>query len=268
MDLGIQRLLADDREILALTQNANAEASPQGSFVLCRPVGQEGTRTAAMFRVLSERLARAGCDVWRFDYHGTGDSPGEEVDQTLHGWCRDLLAVHAHAQAQARGPVRWFGMGLGANVALRAAPQALPAPQALVLWEPVLDGRRYARALCEGHRRELAREFDCRWEQLIAQGRAVEPALPGDVLGFDFGPQLSAELASIDHLPLAPALRRGIRVVCAVHDEDREALGSGIESVDLCIQCVQSRTDWMSSQAQGTAIVPPDAIQTLVDMLR
>lgn len=267
MEISIKRLNADNREILALHQAASTDAAHLGSYVLCRPIGQEGTRTVAMFRVLSERLARAGCDVWRFDYHGTGDSPGEEIDQTLQGWGQDLLAVHAQAAAQARGPVRWFGMGLGANVALRAATQASQSPRALVLWEPVLQGRRYVQALLEGHRRELAREFCYSWDQLLDQGRATEPTLPGDVLGFDYGQRLSTEIAELDGLPLAPALRRGVSIVCGVHGDERDALAASVSSPDLRIHLIQTRTDWMSSQAMGTAIVPPDAIQTLMDTL-
>ncbi len=267
MDISITRLNAGNREIVAIHQAPSADAPHRGSYVLCRPIGQEGTRTVAMFRVLSERLARAGCDVWRFDYHGTGDSPGEEADQTLHGWGQDLMALHAHAAAHARGPVRWFGMGLGANVALRAAVQAPNRPEQIVLWEPVLDGGRYAEALRQGHRRELVREFRVPWSQLRKQGRVKDPTLPGDVLGFDYGERLSEEIQSLGQLPLAPALRRGVRIVCGIHEDERQMLDAGISSPDLRIHAIQQRTDWMSSQAMGTAIVPPDAIQTLMGTL-
>lgn len=267
MDISIARLNAHDREVLAIHQAADPKTVRRGAYILCRPIGQEGARTVAMYRVLSERLARAGCEVWRFDYHGTGDAPGEEAHQTLHGWVQDVLTVHGHAMAKATGPVQWFGMSLGATVALQAAVQAANRPKGLVLWEPVFNGSDYTQALLAGHRRELAREFGCSWAQLLHQRRVSEPALPGDVLGFDFGEHLSKQLLELNGLPLASVLRRGVQVVVAVHDDQKGRIEPGVKSPDLRIHAIQTRTDWMSSQAMGTAIVPPDAIQTLMDTL-
>lgn len=267
MDISIARLQPDDREVLTIRQAAKEGAQSRGSFLLCRPIGQEATRTAAMYRVISERLSREGCDVWRFDYHGTGDSPGEEQDQTLMAWQQDLLAVHAHAQSQTQGPVHWFGMGLGANLALKAANRAHTPPKAVVVWEPVLNGQVYVQALLNGHRDELAREFGYSWSQLKQQARAWEPQLPGDVLGFDYGPALSQELMQLETLPLAPALRRGIQVICALQPEDRSAMEGLLSSRHLHWHSVETQTDWMSSQAMGAAIVPSDALRILLEAL-
>lgn len=267
MDISIARLQPEDREILTIRQAAKEGAQSRGSFLLCRPIGQEATRTAAMYRVISERLSREGCEVWRFDYHGTGDSPGEELDQTLKAWQKDVLTVHAHVQSQSNGPVHWFGMGLGANLALKAANRAKTPPKAVVAWEPVLNGPSYIQALLNGHRDELAREFGYTWAQLKQQDRAWEPQLPGDVLGFDYGPTLTQELQHIESLPLAPALRRGVQVICAVQAEDRANLEGHLSSRHLHWHSVEAKTDWMSSQAMGAAIVPSDAIRILLEAL-
>jgi uncharacterized protein len=253
--------------MVGVHQQARSEARARARFLLCRPLGQEAVRTAAIFRVLADRLAREGCDSLRFDYHGTGDSPGEEHQQSLAGWVEDTLAAHEQIEPGTGVPVIWFGMGLGATLALRAALRAKVLPTHLVLWEPVLDGKAYARALLDGHRAELTREFGEPWGRLLQTGKVVEPSLPGDVLGFDIGKQLADELAQLHDVTLAPALRRGIQLTCAVHAEQR-ALLAGLEGNALLkLHTVESRTNWMSSQAMGTAIVPPDLPRTLLSTL-
>ncbi len=253
--------------MVGVHQKARSEAQPRARFLLCRPLGQEAVRTAAVFRVLADRLAREGCDSLRFDYHGTGDSPGEENQQSFAQWVEDTLAAHEQFEPGSPAPVVWFGMALGATLALRAALRAKAAPAHVVLWEPVLDGPRYARTLLDAHRAELTREFSEPWERLLQSGKVVEPTLPGDVLGFDVGQQLADELQQLSEVTLAPALRRGIRVTCAVHAEDRAALAGLEGNALLKLHTVESRTNWMSSQAMGTAIVPPDLPRTLLSTL-
>ncbi len=266
MDISVSSFGSPSRPCMGVLQKASTQVPHRGAFVLCRPWGQEATRTAAMFRVLSERLARQGCDVLRFDYHGTADSPGEEQDQSLSDWVEDTLAAHTHLQADRTDPIRWFGMGLGANLALRASARTATVPSHVVLWEPIIDGPAYLQSLFAGHRDELSREFGYPWDQLLKQGRVSEPQAPGDVLGFAMGPRLVAELTEIRDLHLAPALRRGMTLTCALHAEQREALPP-ISSDRLHLHTVETRSNWLSSQALGTAIVPPDALRLMLAAL-
>jgi pimeloyl-ACP methyl ester carboxylesterase len=267
MDLSIRRFGRPSREMVGVHQQARSGASPRARFLLCRPLGQEAVRTAAVFRVLADRLAREGCETLRFDYHGTGDSPGEEHQQSFTHWVEDTLAAHEQLEPGGSVPVIWFGMALGATLALRAALRAKAAPAHLVLWEPVLDGEVYGQTLLGAHRAELTREFGEPWDRLLQTGKVTEPALPGDVLGFLVGPQLADELAQLHDVTLAPALRRGIRVTCAVHAEQRPQLAALEGNALLKLHTVESRTNWMSSQAMGTAIVPPDLPRTLLSTL-
>jgi uncharacterized protein len=265
----IRRLGQDGRHMVGILQHRLAGVSPRPSFLLCRPIGQEATRTAAMYRVLSDRLARAGCDVLTFDYHGTGDSPGEEADQHLQGWISDVLAAHAALRTDDGPAVHWFAMGLGATIAALAAARAARPPSCLVLWEPVLDGPAYLNALFAAHRNELAREFQCSWDRLLRRDLVEEPKVPGDVLGFVFGEALSAELLGLRTVPLAPALRRGIRMLCGVRETQQALLATLCAASHglLRLEVVESEVDWMSSQAMGTAIVPPDVQRVLMSTL-
>jgi uncharacterized protein len=263
----VKRFGRPSREMVGVLQEARQGAHPRARFLLCRPLGQEAVRTAAVYRVLADRLAREGAHSMRFDYHGTGDSPGEEVDQTLTGWIDDTLAAHELMETLPAAPIHWFGMGLGATLALRAALRAKQPPAHLVLWEPVMNGPAYGNALLIAHRAELTREFGEPWERLLQQRKVVDPTLPGDVLGFEVGKALADELAQLRDVSLAPALRRGIRITCAIHADGRSQFAALEGNPQLKMQVIESRTDWMSSQAMGTAIVPPDLPRALISTL-
>ena len=267
MDISIKRFGAPAREAVGVLQHCRKGTTLRARYLLCRPLGQEAVRAAAAFRVLSDRLSRESCDVLRFDYHGTGDSPGEEGEQSLEGWVDDILAAHEQLDPGGAMPVNWFGMGLGASLALRAAERAKAPPRHLVLWEPVVDGPSYVQALLCAHRAELVREFGHPWERLLRLGKVTEPRIPGDVLGFDIGRELAAGLVKFHELALAPAMQRGIRVTCAIHEEQR-GLFAGLPNSPLFkIHIVETRSNWMSSQALGTAIVPADLPRTLISTL-
>lgn len=269
MDISIRQFGGPSRGMVGVLQQASATAPRRARYLLCRPLGLEAVRAAAVFRVLSDRLAREGCDVLRFDYHGTGDSGGDEEQQSLGDWVGDIQAAHQQLATDTAVPIHWFGMGLGANLALRAALVTASPPRQLVLWEPILDGLGYVNALLDGHRVELAREFGQPWSRLIQQGKVSEPTLPGSVIGFHVGGALANELRGLNDFDPTPALQQGTQVTCVLQDQAQLArlsqrLGTHAR---LKLQTVDTRINWMSSQAMGTAIVPPDLPRTLLSTL-
>ncbi|WP_170162309.1 alpha/beta fold hydrolase [Caldimonas tepidiphila] len=268
MELSIRNFGAPGRAMVGVMQHARAGAARRSAFLLCRPYGQEAIRTSPMYRAISDRLAREGCDVLRFDYHGSGDSAGDESAQSLSLWVEDTMAAHELLLAEdPQRAVHWFGLGLGANIALRAAARARRVPRHLVLWDPVLDGPRYMQALCDSHRTELSRELGLEWHQLVRRGREREPALPGTVLGFPFGEKLCEELRHLRELPLAAAARRGVRLSCAVPEDDRPRLEGALDASRLTLHSLETRTNWMSTEAMGTAIVPQEVMRSLLSTL-
>ena len=268
MKLSVRRFGPPAREMVGVLQSPRGDAKASTRYLLCRPLGQEAVRSAPVFKVLSERLSREGCEVLRFDYHGTGDSPGEEDQQSVSEWADDTLAAHGQLSLSDGPSVNWFGMRLGANVALQAAIRAKTPPRRIVLWDPILNGGAYLAALMEGHRDELVREFGEPWQRLLRRKKVTQPTLPGDILGFCMGSRLANELAQMEDIQIAPALRRGIQITCVVHAEDRTLFADLERNSLLTMQTIESRTNWMSSQAMGTAIVPPDLPKTLLATLK
>lgn len=265
MDLLVRRF-GKPREMLGLLQTPPAGKARRAAFLMFRPFGQEAVRTAPIYRAMSDRLAREGCVVLVFDLHGCGDSPGELDVQSIAEWTTDTLAAHAQLGAEAPGlRMHWFGMGLGANIAALAAAKAAPAPSCLVLWEPVLDGPAYLERLLDAHRADLSREMHRTWPNLRQRGEP-EAAAPGSLLGFTLGSRLHDELVQVRELPLQAIGARGTRVVMALPDNLLN--GHAVHDVaGLSVQRVETPTNWMSTEASGSAIVPQEIARTLLATL-
>lgn len=262
------------RSAVGLIQHPTDTSAPHGAFLLARPMGLAATRSASMYRVLADRLARSGASVMRFDYHGTGDSPGEEADQSASDWVRDIEEAQA-CLLQACQPthIDWFGMGLGANLMLQAALRAPHAPRRLVLWEPIADGAHHLSALLDAHRQEMALQLDQPWPDLMAQGLVQEPGVPGSVLGFHIGTQLANDLQTLPALTrwLPLALERGIDVTLCAPEAALNAWSQGLPSPTrdrLHWAPLQTTTNWMSSEAMGAAVVPPELNRILEALTR
>lgn len=267
MTVAVRRLGRAGREMVGVLTHADARASKAAAVLLCRPFGQEAIRTAPMYRVLASRLAREGMASLVFDWHGTGDSPGEESQQSLSGWTTDLEEADALLRAECPGATSWFAMGLSAHIALRAASRASQPPRRLILWEPVVEGSNYVQALFDAHRQEVAFEYNYPWTKLLRRGSVEEPGLPGSVLGIDIGEALASEIERIDGLPLAPSLRRGVEIVCCAAPDvlERIARQPGASLVQMVR--VDSRMNWMLSQAQGGSLVPPELLPAVLRAL-
>ena len=240
-------------------------------FVLCRPFGAEAVRSSALYRALASRLARDGCAVLCFDYHGTGESPGEGRHQSLQKWQQDVLAADGYLRRRTGvGSCHWFGLGLGATIAARAAELTAPAsrPAHLVLWEPVENGRTYTRTMCERHRHEMERWFRARWEVIQRDHGEPEPTLPGVVLGFEIGAALAGDLDRLEGLPVDALLAAGVAITLGGAGAPAPSHSPLLRSIE-----VEQSIDWMSNHApvgetyRGVAIVPQDVLQAARETL-
>lgn len=252
------------RELFGILHpGAEATGSRRMAVLLCSPFGLEAIRAQRTFRVLAERLARAGHVVLRFDYYGSGDSAGEDTEVTLAGWREDIEVASRRLQAAAPGlPMVWIGLGLGATAALQTAQHSASPPSRLLLWEPIVDGRAYL----EGLRRRHAAVVET--ELLSVR---LRPAAHGfEALGFAISPRFKSEIEAITAHGLV--VRPGLRTTLVTQPDNLHAK----MFVECCKSCVppldyveQSHTvDWMSETADAGTLVPGPVILKLAAQVR
>jgi alpha-beta hydrolase superfamily lysophospholipase len=189
--------------------------------VICNPIGFEYSHSHRSLRHLADRLARIGVPALRFDYHGTGDSPGTDTDPDRLGtWQLDIAAaIRTAKDLSGRERVCVVGLRLGAMLASLVAAEI--AIDLLVLWAPPVTGRQYVREM-----------------RAVAAGAAPEGAQsegPLESGGFVLSDETSERLREIDLRKRAPL--PGTRVLVAGRDDfptdralDQAFTAAGIET--------------------------------------
>lgn len=116
--------------------------------VMCRPIGYEGVCSYETYTRLAEKLAAAGLPVLRFDYHGTGDSPGDDAQPgEIGNWLADIAAAMAELRRLSGcRAMALFGVRTGATLAATAA-SSQDGVSSVVWWAPCATGRAFAREL-------------------------------------------------------------------------------------------------------------------------
>src|SRR5207248_357876 len=96
-------------------------------------------------RHLADALAAVGWPCVRFDWHGTGDSGGSDEDpDRVATWLANIRDAQAWLTRQLGCKrISVVGLRLGATLAAHAA--SAEEIDGLVLWAPVVKGRRYVR---------------------------------------------------------------------------------------------------------------------------
>lgn len=237
------------------------------AVVICPPFGQEGIRAHRLFRVLSDRLARSGVAVLRFDYHGTGDSPGEDTDGELEGWRRDVCAAHEELRRRAGSRrIMWVGARLGAAMAVLAARSGRCDPSRLILWDPIVDGARYLADLRAGHVDALERSYcvpDPAWRRRLAKD---ENAFTDEIFGFGVSPVLRDQLRALapETLQLTPLHETVVLANAEDHAAHQWASREAARHMPVRATPFQHPLVWTSDPHPNNAMVPIEALQRLL----
>ena len=259
------------RRLFGLYQAPSENDDRKQSVLLCNPFGQEAIRCHRLLRVLGDRLSREGFHVLRFDYFGTGDSEGDDLDVTLAGWEDDLLQASDELVGRSgHSRISWFGLRLGGTVAALASAQRPNAIQQLVMWEPVLQGPEYISELEAAHANYLRLEFNVFGRRPQALRGELPPGTATQILGFPISPEMRLQIDAVSPTSLA-VLRAGrVSILSAAgHEAVRGFEGCLLQrNVVPNYLPLQTKILWASDEAMSSAIVPAEVLNTIVACLR
>ena len=244
-----------DADALAGIYQPASDSTGTGTAVLiCNPFGQEAIRAQRSLRVLAERLGRQGIPSLRFDYFGTGDSPGEDGAGHLTRWRQDIhLADVTLRQLSGASQTIWVGLRLGATLALQAALLLtdLPQPQRILLWDPVLDGPTYLAHL------QRMNEFWTRQSNVTSEA-----------LGFLITHRIRRHIAAIRPGALPADTRIPLHLVGTASLPGRQAFLDHCQKhhIPLHEVLLDSAIEWTSNTALDSQWVPDEAIGALLDI--
>lgn len=173
-------------------------------ILLCPPFGYEAMCAYRPCRRLAEQLSESGFPVLRFDYHGTGNSVGDDREPgRVAAWLRSIDAAIDQLE-RVSGCVRvgLFGTRLGASMAAIAA-ESRSDVVALALWGPSLTGNNFLREELAVHK--LRAE----------QGAAPAPAPPApdqdsEALGFVLTAETARDIKALNLSSLKRAPSSGL----------------------------------------------------------
>lgn len=238
------------------------DTQARGAVVLCPPFGREYVNAYATFVQLATRLELLGFAVLRFDYRSTGDS----FDRTANGsgsdgFVDDVRFAVEFVRELGVAHVAVAGMRIGATIAgLRSA---LDPVDALVLWDPCLDGRSFLREqLALGL---LIREKDAlgpREDGPISHERAARFEIPG----FSISPELLDEMSRLDLAGTDAVLAGKVLLLTRSERAADRKLVSRLGLVNLEHREAAGQPELLDVQAP-TQVVPAEAVATVADWL-
>ncbi len=111
------------------------------AVVMCPPFAEEKKASYRVLREQADALAAGGVPVLRFDYYGTGDSPGNFEEGGLDVWADDIRAASEFALSETGAKkLCLLGLRLGGTLAMMCESDHL------VLWQPMMDPGTYLKA--------------------------------------------------------------------------------------------------------------------------
>lgn len=136
-----------DKPLLGWLHTSERAPSQDKALIVCPPLALEYMNSYRSMRYVADYFALAGISTLRFDFHGTGDSSGCNLneDRTLD-WLESIKQAHQQLKLiTGYTKIGLFGLRMGATLGSIAAEKI--AFDFLVLWAPVEKGRRYIREI-------------------------------------------------------------------------------------------------------------------------
>ena len=120
---------------------------------MCHPLGHEYPRSYRNLQQLAILLAQAGFDVFRFDYHGTGNSEGSTEQMTAQQCSNDIQVAADYIREQSQcNQLSVIAVRMGAPLCIQAQLENI---ENFIAWDPVINGSAYIELLKHYHHRAI-----------------------------------------------------------------------------------------------------------------
>lgn len=178
--------------------------SPPSHWVLCfPPFAEEMNKSRKMMAAQARSFATAGFAVVIPDLYGTGDSAGDFADADWKVWRDDMLLLIQWIRGLGGDNIHFWGIRLGALLALDVNKHTDLMVSSILLWQPVCDGRlattqflrlRMAAGLLDGSQVGVSQLRD-----QLQKGSALE------IAGYEVTPGLIDNIEKLTALDLPPS---------------------------------------------------------------
>ncbi|CAA0123411.1 Uncharacterised protein [Halioglobus japonicus] len=194
----LPRFLGEEGEQF-FTLQMRCREQAKAHIVFVPPFGEEMNRCRALVAEQARNFAASGYACTLMDFYGTGDSQGELHDASLQIWHANIRLTIETLQREENLPVILWGLRLGAFVALDFAAKSPGLIADILLWQPVVSGKRYVTQILRQRvaalaGKNLAPETTAQIREKLANGERVE------ISGYTVGGTL---MDDIEHLSLA-----------------------------------------------------------------
>jgi len=202
---------------------ASGGSSRDCGVILCYPMGREYLSALKAYRLLAMQLSSSGFPVLRFDFFACGDSEGDCQDGSVSQWCMDVSTAIEEMRRRSRcSRFCLAGLRLGGSIAMMAGIDRTDL-QALVLWDPVIQGGLYLRELHDFREKAFA-------EIPAKQARRISKTPRDELLGFAFSERLRREIGSVDLLALEAPHSANVLLIQTARRETDKSLRARLES--------------------------------------
>jgi len=131
----------------------SARKSRRHAVLMCHPIGHEYARSYRNLQQLAILLAQAGFDVFRFDYHGTGNSEGSSEQMTAEQCSKDIRGASEFIRKQSQcDELSVLAVRLGVPLAIQAQLENI---ENFIAWDPVVHGNTFIDLLKFFHHRAI-----------------------------------------------------------------------------------------------------------------
>ena len=116
---------------------------PNQAFIYLHPFAEEMNKSRRMAALQAKTFAATGYGVLQMDLYGCGDSEGDFGDATWDIWKDDVECAYRWLIQQGFTSVYFWGLRLGALLALDYAGKAGIDSSKFILWQPVVNGKSF-----------------------------------------------------------------------------------------------------------------------------